>query len=504
MWSSFPHERAWTRGGIIDTVQVRGNKISIFPRGCGDGRGSGGGGGGFTNTFHFYNDNNLHLQQHQSIDELEVSCLYISSKLSDQMMALIEQKRIPKLVLRSCQVHPKVLERLLSMEMSTIVSSDGSYQNCNKSLYHSIDTRRSFITHLEIHKSSKLDCKCMEAISRLSNLESLTLNINPHHLESLFPHLSALESLQTLNLSGCLLERNKPCVVALAHYLSASSTSHHSCHEEAAPSSLRQLSLKCCRLSDLSVERLVHSMMRRLPNLEKLDLVGNSSCHLGLDALGCLLSSPWITKLTILDVSYQNEDLGDVSKFANALQGNMTLKALRIAGNSLGNNNVKILANALAKNTSLNELDLSANCVGDKGLEALIQAMEQNQALTTLSLKYNVFADLSCLESVLRTHNYSLQQLNHSCQVRPTNIAGGELLADSTAATAGGGGERISYYLRLNQGGRILLKKNENSTPLGLWPIVLERSFPSENFDAIFFILRHSSMLFAAATAAIT
>jgi hypothetical protein len=474
----------------MDTVQVRGNKILMFPRGCGSG-----GGGGFINNFRFHSTRDLHVPQHQSIDELDVSCLYISTNLSDQMIALIQQQRIPKLVLRSCQAHPKVLERLLSMETetSTTISSDGSDQD-QSNMHPRGDTRRSFITHLEIHKTSKLDSKCMEAISRLSNLESLTFNVNPNHLESLFPHLSLLHSLHTLILNGCPLERNNTCVDALAHYLSTSSNRNRSGHQ---PSCLRNLSFKSCQLSDLSVEKLVHSM-RRLQNLEKLDLVGNSACHVGMDALGSLLSSPWITKLSILDVSYQNEEFGDVTMFSNALQENVTLKALRIAGNSLGNNNVRILANALTKNTSLKELDLSANCVGDRGLEALIQAMEQNQALTTLNLKYNVFADLSCLESVLRTHNYSLQRLNHSCKVRPTKIIEG------LPAECIGGGERISYYLRLNQGGRILLKKNENSTPLGLWPIVLERSFPSENFDAIFFILRHSSMLFAAATAAIT
>jgi Ran GTPase-activating protein (RanGAP) involved in mRNA processing and transport len=227
--------------------------------------------------------------------------------------------------------------------------------------------------------------------------------------------------------------------------------------------------------------------MTKLASLERLDLVGNSCCNQGLRGLGCLLTSSYVKKLRVLDVSYQLGEFADISNFATALQANTSLRVLRMAGNSLGNDNVCLLAKSLAQNCALRDFDLSANSVGDLGLQALIEAMEQNQVLTTLSLKYNVFADLSCLESVLRVHNFSLQQLYHTCKFQyARNIPDGNK------------GERISYYLRLNQGGRILLKRDE--TPLGLWPIVLERSAPSDNFDAIFFILRNSPMLYHAAT----
>ncbi|KAG7362017.1 leucine rich repeat LRR-containing protein [Nitzschia inconspicua] len=494
MWLSFPHERAWTLGGIMDHLQIRGNKLQMFPRGCTRGG----------NVCHINNVGRVL----QTIDELEVSCLYISSKLSDQMVTLMEQQQIRKLVIRSCQAHPKVMEKLLLMEQTATTTTDDDYKSDREHQNPSPPQRRNLVTHLEIHKTSKLDVNCMKAICRLSNLQSLTLNVVPYHLESLFPLLSNLESLHTLSLCGCPLERNEQCVEACERYLSASNNNCHQYEQrqqqqQNPPTSprLRNLSFKCCRLSDGAAQRLVGAM-RRMKYLEKLDLVGNGTGHLGLDALGRLLSSPWVEELVVLDVSYQTGDLGDVSTFANALQYNKTLKVLRLAGNSLGNANVQLLARALAKNTSLNDLDLSANSVGDRGLEALIQTMEQNQALTTLSLKYNAFADLSCLEAVLRSHNYSLQRLHHSCKVRSPSMTTTADGSRSTATVMVSGGERISYYLRLNQGGRILLKKDENCTPLGLWPMVLERNsnFPTGNFDAIFFLLRHSSILFAAGT----
>jgi hypothetical protein len=436
-------------------MQIRGKRILIYPRDCG---GSGGGGrGGSISCNNLQTFTEKCNTEELDVEEIEVTLLYISSKMADQIVKLVEHQthRMNKLVLRSCQSHPKVLEKLLSLSTSS----------------------RKRIKHLEIHKTSTLNQNCMEAICRLQNLESLTLNIN-QGLEYLFPFLIKLKSLKTLNLNGCQMERNGRMIDTFAEYLQRISTSKN-CQ-------LTDISLKCCRLSDQSIHKVVLSMIQ-LTSLEKLDIVGNSCCNQGLHGLGRLLSSSHLLKLRVLDVSYQLGDFSEITQFATALQSNTSLIVLRMAGNSLGNDNVCLLAKSLAINNTLENLDLSANSVGDIGLQALIQAMEQNQVLTTLSLKYNVFADLSCLESVLRLHNFSLQQLNHTCKQQ-----------HSRSVRDGNNGERISYYLRLNQGGRILLKRDE--TPLGLWPVVFERNTPSGNFDAIFFMLRNSPMLYRAAT----
>lgn len=436
-------------------MQVRGNKILMYPR---EGGGSIGGGRNTLESLAVRKDD-------LNVDELEVSCMYLTYKMAERMVDVIKQQKIKKLVLRSCQAHPKVLQRLLSLDQACKSDSDSGASSGGDNQ----------ITHLEIHKTSSLDQNCMETICRcFPNLKSLTLNTN-QSLEYIFPLLSQIKSLQILNLNGSQMERKERTVHELAKYLG------DSIHRQ----SLKQFSLKCCQLSDDSVHKVVLAM-RNLEHLERLDLVGNRCCNQGLNALGILLESPWAKKLSVLDASYQLGEFEDVRIFSRGLQKNSSLKILRMAGNSLGNDNVRLIAQSLAKNTALHDLDLSANSVGDTGLKALIESMEQNQVLTTLSLKYNVFADLSCLESVLRVHNFSLQELSHSCKVRSEGLRRGE------------NGPRISYYLRLNKGGRILLKKDE--TPPGLWPIVLERNFPSQNFDAIFFILRHSSMLLSAAT----
>jgi Ran GTPase-activating protein (RanGAP) involved in mRNA processing and transport len=386
----------------------------------------------------------------------------------EYMTEVIEHQHIKKLVLRSCQAHPQNLQRLLSLGRHYDTCEDYSMQKERRA----VDNQ---ITHLEIYKTSTLDQEVMEIICRcFPHLECLTLNTNNQNLQYLFPLLSNVKSLQILNLNGCQMERNERMVHELAKYLGESSR-----HQ-----SLRQVSLKCCQLSDQSMHKVVVAM-RDLGHMEKLELVGNSCCHEGLNALGLLLESPCAQQLSILDVSYQLGDLRDLKFFSRALQTNGTLKVLRMAGNSMGNDNVQLIAKSLAKNVALHDLDLSANSVGDSGLQALIEAMEQNQVLKTLSLKYNVFADLSCVEYVLRQHNFSLQTLNHSCKPQSENLRRGE------------NGTTISYYLRLNQGGRILLKKDD--APLGLWPIVLEKNFPTKNFDAIFFMLRHSSMLLSSA-----
>lgn len=458
MWS-FPHTRSWS-GGTQATMQVRGKKILVYPRD-----------GGITSSALLETYPNC-VQQYLELEELEVACLYISARMVEKLIALVERQSITKIVLRTCQFPSSVLRALLQMHHFSL--------KCPSPVVHFTETINRQLRHLEIHKTSKLDRTCMEIIcSTLMNLESLTFNIN-QGLEFLFPNLHMLTMLQVLNLNGCHLERNDAVVDCMARYFLAA-TSYKPRNRRCL---LKHVSLKCCRLTDESIYKIVIAM-RQLSQLRRLDLVGNSCCSKGLEALGKLLQSPTMENLQILDLSYQlSSDFGDIGTFADSLCLNTTLTVLRLAGNNLGDANVCRLADSLARNSGLQDLDLSANSIGELGVQSLIRAMHQNQALTTLSLKYNSFADLSSWEAVLQAHNYSLQRLNHSCRIEQ-----------------GTGNEIVSYYLRLNQGGRIILKREEEKTPLGLWPLVLERSSSamSENTDAIFFILRNSAVLYRTA-----
>lgn len=470
-------------------MHVRGHKILIYP-------GEGGVGEQSLETLARKHAAAPHTQQSRHAEftlyELEVNCMYISHPSLDKMQSwILDRHPVSKLVIRSCQGPADVWRDLLS-----------HFQTRNR------------LIDLEFHKTSRLSHPCIDAITDLPQLETLTLNVveaETDLLRHLFARLGRLKRLRVLNLNGCRLDQSSEVGISDNLVVRALATQFQSMAaqstETGEPHRLEHVSLKCCRLSDQSIAQLVLAM-KDLSNLKTLNLVGNRCGHQTLQVLGEILD-PCITSgttktctlaksLNLLDLSHQDDSLVacDLGSFFTALESNDTLRTLRLAGNRLGDATVSLLAQSLQHNNALSLLDLLGNDLGDTGSRALMEALHQNRTLTSLNIKYNArITDLAPWVAVLRSDNFCLQRLEHT--VRPLR---GEYLLGSGSAR-----EILSYYLHLNRAGRSLLRRGGGDDVVaGLWPTVLERSTVTESkhrchqeyrLEAVYYFLQNAPIL---------
>ena len=91
-----------------------------------------------------------------------------------------------------------------------------------------------------------------------------------------------------------------------------------------------------------------------------------------------------LTKLYVSDANFSDEQMFALS---HALKLNLTLKSLRLGGDSITAEGAKALSDFLKSNSTLSELDLYNNSIGDEGARALSDSLKLNSTLTNLNVR---------------------------------------------------------------------------------------------------------------------
>ena len=370
------------------------------------------------------------------VEELEVSSIYISNSMAFTLATIFQRKVVKSLILRMCEVWPEVLHGIL------------------------LPACRHNLEHLTLHRVRQIDDPCMRLITEPgSKLLSLSIHYKPsiegNGLGVLLRRLHHLECLETLRLDGSPLSIDED-VTALVHSLQTSGALTH----------LKLLSFKSCLLSDDAVARILTTISypNRLPSLTAIDLSLNGCFKHGMQALGRLLESPTchLERLELMCQLPRIQNTQYLQPLSQALTRNLSLKVLRLSGNSLRDTS---LLESLAVNKGLEVLDWYGNNLDEKGLLILSHSLTQNRTLRSLNLKSNAFTSLHGLN--LST-NDTLCHLSHTCR--------------------GLEAKQIAFICNLNAAGRRLVRQKD-PIHLGLWPLVLERC--TNNVDAILYFVQN-------------
>mmetsp|Transcript_21948 Transcript_21948/g.46292 ORF Transcript_21948/g.46292 Transcript_21948/m.46292 type:complete len:456 (-) Transcript_21948:248-1615(-) len=206
--------------------------------------------------------------------------------------------------------------------------------------------------------------------------------------------------------------------------------------------------------------------------LESLDLsfnrLRNPSC-IGdfLRSPDCHLRELLIGYQNLWQADYNGKNV-DVTKIAQSLAVNTSLRTLGLRQNELGDTDALELATALEENFTLETLDLGENNVSDPGVLALANtARSSSRGLQRLNLRRNQFgtkASLALLEAA--STNFRLLTIDSTDERRGRNIQDERIH------------RQIRYHTALNRGGRELLLWTEGPPPQALWPLVLAKQAP--------------------------
>lgn len=210
------------------------------------------------------------------------------------------------------------------------------------------------------------------------------------------------------------------------------------------------------------------------------DMTGSPSIQ--SEALECLLKRP----LRHLCLRFRGDECALV--LSRHLSSN--IESLDLRGNQIGDPGVVALARAITHDCpSLSSLNLAYNSIGDAGVDALARLLQDPSCnLQQLNLRCNIFGEQSALRLVeALSCNSSLKELSLNCNQIASKVC--QALVDTlhcnfsikqiklgATLTDTFSEERmeIEYLLKLNCGGRYLLKQND--LPCAIWPNVLSRS----------------------------
>ena len=358
------------------------------------------------------------------IEEVELSSLFLTTRFAQKLGRLLKHCKLTRISLQSCHVtSPDILNALFLRHHNTIAH----FECINNASGMLVDAEFGNLESLTLQGSSFSHQKVV-ALSKSNNK-------NKNH------------AIRELDLGGSRFENTHISSVLLKF------------------DSLETISFKCCRLS-LAETSQIGISLQKLPLLRSVNLVAN---HIPWRVIADLIRTS--SRLQDLDLSHSLKDCtskhretsNSIEEVFRALTKSTSLRALRLAGNNINDQQIPSLAKSLTTNCQLQHLDLSSNAITEQGLVVLNLAKNQN--LQCLNLKYNAFQRL-VVENL--DQNYTIQRILHSafdCD------------------------QRVDYVCRINQGGRKALK---TAMPINLWPILLERA----DMDAMYYFLRQGPILF--------
>lgn len=285
-----------------------------------------------------------------------------------------------------------------------------------------------------------------DGISRSRRLKKLSLfpfELTANDATILAEGLEKNRTLEECNLGGFPLEIQS--ITAIARSLSLNKN-------------FRVLRLDGCSLGDHHVVLLV-SYLVNCNFLEELSLERNAFCSDGIHAIRTLLE---LNKVERLRLSYQRIPRGarvDLSHLAIALPRNTSLKILELRSNNINDYDLEILALALRKNSTLQCLNVSRNDITDLGVSNFAQYVHEMTGLRKLFLGGNPFGNFGAQQLLSAVKcNSELEDVRI-----PVNTHVMKQLQ-----------EHICFYLRINMGGRRLLRAT--NVPLSVWPVMLGRA----------------------------
>ncbi|CAJ1965091.1 unnamed protein product [Cylindrotheca closterium] len=256
--------------------------------------------------------------------------------------------------------------------------------------------------------------------------------------------------------------------------------------------SLRHIDLSGSHFTIESMEILIEGL-KKCDNLTHLTMQRILiSSEEGFNLIGDLIK---VMSLKFLDISRSNSPMSDhvLGCIAHCIESNTGLEVLKLVGvNTEGPNGLKPIISGLANNTTLQELDVSGSS-DDYLLREVAEALVINLHLSKLNLKnvplpsddFEYFAKslpkMKGLESIL------FGEIHHTLAVALLN---GMKENDTLQHVDGPFGDEscwsmIDFYLRLNRGGRKMLKM---APPSVLWSRMLSRS--TNDLDVLFYLLR--------------
>jgi hypothetical protein len=223
-------------------------------------------------------------------------------------------------------------------------------------------------------------------------------------------------------------------------------------------------------------------------SLEKLVLADITFCNQPQSALADLVVS-------------RMDEYGVGAVLQLLVASNSRLKSLDLSNLHLQDEHVVILASALTRtnennttttnhNSTLEQLNLSFNEIGCDGIVQFSRYLPEMRALKKLSLKPNPWAEgggKAILEGMRQ--NVSIEYLDSLLFLPQAPL--------------------LRYYTALNRGGRRILLSQHSSrvVPLGLWPLLLERTWKihyaaetnakerEAKLDALFYLLKNGPVL---------
>jgi Ran GTPase-activating protein (RanGAP) involved in mRNA processing and transport len=94
------------------------------------------------------------------------------------------------------------------------------------------------------------------------------------------------------------------------------------------------------------------------------------------------------SKLTTIDISYNNVGHNTAKAIAESLKTNTTLTTLMLNNTRMHSSEIVVIAKALLINQTLTTMDISYNDLGYYGAKAIAETIEINTTLTTLNFSY--------------------------------------------------------------------------------------------------------------------
>jgi Ran GTPase-activating protein (RanGAP) involved in mRNA processing and transport len=267
---------------------------------------------------------------------------------------------------------------------------------------------------------------------------------------------------------------------------------------------LRKVNLRCNLITSSGCKLLADALNMDEASLQTLDVSENAISDDGAEALGSVIKRSSLLELAI--ESCLVTDDGVAGLIHSLCDSKALLQSLSLAQNHISETGASALVKMLASNESLSSLDLSSCHLSDKSIEVLAQGLtsDKNRTLKRLSLAFNEFGNggaeslghllprcrLERLESQFNNFDDKglaaiVQGLSNSYWLKDLFV-----LSSSTYCSMSGKlVDEMSHWLSLNRAGRRVVL--DDSIPLSVWPRLLERADQVAGPESLFHMLRN-------------